>query len=1244
MRRRIGNDGRCIDGYVSRRWRSFQDNIFYEVVYDERVEHLQEIQVRQILLDSSGRTSTSASVVDAGGTTTSDSVDDAGPATRSNSLVVSGDHGFEIFNGSMEAPDYDGTMRRTFVESVDALSWAAHAPGIASENTVVQCQAEATNEVLGDERDPEFTPELRHVLEEVDDEDSEERYASDLRRSAEAQTVLLVRRGDDGELAVALLGDGHWNIGQVVPEVLLRTSRGRSGHGVTNGFCKQASMAARTLRALALGGIPLMTGGAVTIEVVSVWHHDPASREGLGGILTRRSLRRQPWALVVASLDRLARMRVDFMNVIEAITRTRGLVAVPFFFMEDEKRMLNAGATLRDIVNRRLDIGEATVVGLAIYTGRYILTQIIQARLHAWGIGYPCPLLSGISETLKRRLGEKIQKVILFGRTSPSTNIRANKSCAGQVNLLHVACFDRLGLDPGILVDRWACGSAGQSVATKDVPVLVIEKTLKELDDAIDQAIVNGEADSETVGIVAVTAFDRGARDLEIWTRIVQDFRGRHVEVVALTPPRAMLSMNDPKEFLELSLGGMTDFEAFEPPASFVEIVGAILAMRRGQGINHGCVLTPVLLSSEVLEHIQENESDVHSLFLHVYDNSRAWSHSAQGFDKLRELRICSDTGGSDDRDVEIGPVLTDEGRRIVLEIFEDEAPLALDAPAGVAGHICRCVDDPMQHSAECRCLCASCRRSRTQFCPHGGNSCDWVACPCLCATCQRAHVHGPLPDGAGLCIYCSATIERRARTGSFCSVECCREYSEVHGFGDEIPTCLSCPNLCPWGAGPFCSYACQPRRPASDAELVAHVDFYLSCRTSKDDRRGDDVRPTDGGALAAALEHALESRRRPPEPRELELILKDLHEVRLRGLWSFFKKDETLLRERVAFYFEHVAVRNAETIIYASHRDLAFPPQMRSQTTRGDLVALDDTALFGGEVISDAAIADALRTLRSSVSAVPHVVTNVGGVLRFDLCNDGPRMTRETYKVVALLRLDQGRLVVVATRRGTEWALETINDLFDGTKEALRDEVVAAGEAVVAEYLRATAMETTARYEEPVDKELADFLRAQGQDVLALYECLMHLDVFPACHKSLLTKTVSRNTELRNQRRLLAFRKYLGVILRRESRPPAGVPTLTRTPPTATPTPPTTTPPTTTPPTTTPPTTPRPRRRRTRRVSAEKALAFFEGPQETERRRRQCNELARMVRRGQLELALQVAARNGIDPTRPPFVWLHYR
>ena len=116
---------------------------------------------------------------------------------------------------------------------------------------------------------------------------------------------------------------------------------------------------------------------------------------------------------------------------------------------------------------------------------------------------------------------------------------------------------------------------------------------------------------------------------------------------------------------------------------------------------------------------------------------------------------------------------------------------------------------------------------------------------------------------------------------------------------------------------------------------------------------------------LAAALEHELETRgppeletrRRPPKPEEIKLIAQDLDEVRLKGLWSSFQDDDTLLRKRVRCYFEHVVVKNAETIIDGSQQEPA-------RTPRGDLVALDDTALLAPfsakEVISDAVIADA--------------------------------------------------------------------------------------------------------------------------------------------------------------------------------------------------------------------------------------------------------------------------------------------
>ena len=76
--------------------------------------------------------------------------------------------------------------------------------------------------------------------------------------------------------------------------------------------------------------------------------------------------------------------------------------------------MVNAGETLREIVYRRLDIGEATSVGHAIYTGRHSIAQIIQARLQAWGIGFPCPLLAGVSATLDGF--DDVFRVVVFGR------------------------------------------------------------------------------------------------------------------------------------------------------------------------------------------------------------------------------------------------------------------------------------------------------------------------------------------------------------------------------------------------------------------------------------------------------------------------------------------------------------------------------------------------------------------------------------------------------------------------------------------------------------------------------------------------------------------------------------------------------------------------------------------------------------------------------------------------------------
>lgn len=91
------------------------------------------------------------------------------------------------------------------------------------------------------------------------------------------------------------------------------------------------------------------------------------------------------------------------------------------------------------------------------------------------------------------------------------------------------------------------------------------------------------------------------------------------------------------------------------------------------------------------------------SLFLHVHESTRAWSFSAKAFDKLRERGICSETGGPDDGDAEIGPVLTDDAREIVLEVFRDDAPegLALDEPARVAWAVCRCPGDATRHTAE---------------------------------------------------------------------------------------------------------------------------------------------------------------------------------------------------------------------------------------------------------------------------------------------------------------------------------------------------------------------------------------------------------------------------------------------------------------------------------------------------------------------------------------------------------------
>ena len=91
--------------------------------------------------------------------------------------------------------------------------------------------------------------------------------------------------------------------------------------------------------------------------------------------------------------------------------------------------MLNAGVTLREIVCRRLDIREATIVGQAVYTGRDTISQIIQARLHAWGIGFPCPLLGALSATFmpfRARLSSRLVRADV-ARTS---DIRANRVAA----------------------------------------------------------------------------------------------------------------------------------------------------------------------------------------------------------------------------------------------------------------------------------------------------------------------------------------------------------------------------------------------------------------------------------------------------------------------------------------------------------------------------------------------------------------------------------------------------------------------------------------------------------------------------------------------------------------------------------------------------------------------------------------------------------------------------------------------
>ena len=98
--------------------------------------------------------------------------------------------------------------------------------------------------------------------------------------------------------------------------------------GVTNGYCKQAPIAARTLRALALDGFRLASGGAMTIELVSVWHHDPGEPRRARGHFSEERLGRQPRVLVVASLDHVARMTPEVMNVVGTITETQGFLAL----------------------------------------------------------------------------------------------------------------------------------------------------------------------------------------------------------------------------------------------------------------------------------------------------------------------------------------------------------------------------------------------------------------------------------------------------------------------------------------------------------------------------------------------------------------------------------------------------------------------------------------------------------------------------------------------------------------------------------------------------------------------------------------------------------------------------------------------------------------------------------------------------------------------------------------------------